>query len=568
MALLQDQSRIRHYVIMCFQYSTRLYALLFDYTVWYPKLRQCMEPFNVSKSEYTWIPIVNILMLCGVMLGLCEYAFWMSADQTFHIHPKEYLQEPVETTVVAPPPPASPTTRPTTHDTVFAAGSQIAGIDIGGLDSAAAAQKIQTELDTMLYRPLELLANETSVTLKPEEIDLEVAVDDLLASAFSQVGNNQVVNVPLKITFNESRLHHFLTVVANQTVITPTVELIHSTTPLSRSFGAQPGRRIDVDVSMKHVHEHLQTLNTARMIDLPWSSYPITPSAVPVVGFDAIYEQIEALAKEWDGVVGFFLHDLQSGTTVTLNEQTVFSGASLMKLPILLHAYISLPEFDQEQRALLRSMIVESDNLAANGMLAASVGGEPNNTDAALEATGQMNAMLQRLGLQHTYQYMPYEAYDYLVGIRGLTIPTGPTQEGTPPYTQPDLFVRTTPAEMGHVLLLIDQCSRGEGTLLEQYGTTLASEQCREMLDLLAHSNDTSRMYAGMPAGTRIEHKSGWTENTNADVGIVRSSGGDVLLSIFVYQETDDIVQDDAAHMIAALARVVYTAYNPVDLGS
>jgi hypothetical protein len=48
------------------------------------------------------------------------------------------------------------------------------------------------------------------------------------------------------------------------------------------------------------------------------------------------------------------------------------------------------------------------------------------------------------------------------------------------------------------------------------------------------------------------------------DVGIVRSPGGDFVLAVYLYRETDQLYDSVAAPVIAAFARMVYTAYNPL----
>jgi beta-lactamase class A len=208
-------------------------------------------------------------------------------------------------------------------------------------------------------------------------------------------------------------------------------------------------------------------------------------------------------------------------------------------------------------------MIVESDNLSSNDVLAAAVGG--SDTDDSYTSALSMTATLRELGLEHTYMTMPYESSEYLEGLRGIAIQRGPAQEGPPPYTAPDPVLRTTPAEIARLFLLIDQCSQGGGELLERFDT-LSPARCQEMLDLLARNGDQSRMRARLPAETRVEHKSGWVSDMQADVGIVRSPGGDFLLAIYLWYDTDYMYDSEFIPTLAALAHLTYTAYNPINL--
>jgi beta-lactamase class A len=288
----------------------------------------------------------------------------------------------------------------------------------------------------------------------------------------------------------------------------------------------------------------------------------------------AIEEQVNILSELWEsenwrnephqGVAGVYLYDLETGETLTRNADTVFSAASVMKVAILLHAYISLDEFTPEVQEAIEAMIVESDNLRANDVLAASMDG--SGTDDAYVGVLTMNKMLSDLGFEHTYMNMPYEGYDYLVGTRGIDIRRGPAQEGLPPYTEADPILRTTPAEISRLFLMINECSEGEGMLLARFPQQLSAERCQEMLDLLARNADDTRMVAPIPDDVRVEHKSGWVQDMHADVGIVRSPGGDYLLAVYLWSDVVELPDVWANPYMVAFSRLIYTAYNPEEL--
>src|SRR5262249_19919894 len=120
---------------------------------------------------------------------------------------------------------------------------------------------------------------------------------------------------------------------------------------------------------------------------------------------------------------------------------------------------------------------------------------------------------------------------------------------------------------MSRVFLWIVQCSQGSGILLERFAESLTAARCQEMLNRLTQNGDHSRMLAGLPAGTRVAHKSGWIADMQADVGIVRSPGGDFLLAVYIYRpimsDTAESFDDLAQPAIAGFARLVYSYYNP-----
>src|SRR5581483_4801099 len=139
---------------------------------------------------------------------------------------------------------------------------------------------------------------------------------------------------------------------------------------------------------------------------------------------------------------------------------------------------------------------VNSDNLAANTMLAASVGG--SGTEDALRGAEQMSAMMRELGLPHIYLYVPFEATDYLAQKK-VKYKLGPKRDGAAPYTDSGRALRASPAEMAQIYIMIDQCSQGQGILLEKYGQHLNAKRCQEMLDRLNDNGDRSRMRSGLP---------------------------------------------------------------------
>lgn len=450
-------------------------------------------------------------------------------------------------------------TPPPTEVPRLAADVRVAGVDVGGLEPEQARRKLDEALAPLL-RSLDVQAGDQQLTLGAEEIDLRLPIDEMIAAAQSAGPGGRVA---LQILYDEARLRAALEGLAGQVARPPAISVISATETISRSFAVSGGERLNVDAAARQIDERLRSLGGPRRVTLALE--PDTgPAARPTP--EQLQQQIEAMAERWKGVAGIYVYDFASDQVVaSLNQDTVFSGASVMKVPILLHSYIKLPTFTDKQETWLKKMIVESDNLAANNMLAASGGG--SGTEAALEGVLSMTEMLKSLGLQHTYQYTPYEAKDYL-NLRNIKTRSGPKREGPSPYTDPDPKLRTTPAEMSRIFLLIHKCAHGEGELLDRFGTSLTAARCQEMLDRLETNGDHSRMVAGLPDGTHVAHKSGWIEDMQADVGIVRSPGGDFLLAVYVYREIvpgKNYLSDEvAAPWIAGFAGLVYSYFNPI----
>lgn len=437
----------------------------------------------------------------------------------------------------------------------------VSGINVGELTPAQAHQKLSDALSPLL-RPLELHVGNAGANLQPERIDFQLKLDDMLAAALAaQTGER----IPLRVDYDPTKLQTALEQLALLVAKPPTLTVLSDTETISHSFAISTGAQLDITTAMQTIDERLHNLGAPRRVTLPLATDTHDLRPTP----DQLQAQIEAMAKAWRGIVGLYVYDLNNDRVIAqLNQNTVFSGASVMKVPILLRSYITLPTFSTKQETWLRKMIVESDNFSANNMLAASAGG--TNTDDALNGALEMSAMLKQLGLEHTYQNMPYEASDYLINIRKIKIRRGPPHEGSAPFTEPDPVLRTTPAEMSRVFLWIYQCSKGQGLLLDTFGKTLTAARCQEMLDRLEDNGDHTRFVAGLPTGTRIAHKSGWIEDMQADVGIIRSPGGDFLMATYIYRQIvpgKNYLSDAvAAPVLASFARLVYSYYNPTQL--
>lgn len=465
----------------------------------------------------------------------------------------------------APTAPAAPTAVPSaTPAPVFAAGSTVAGVDVAGLTFERAAALVEEHLSAP-RAPITVEAGAAVRRLDPDAIALAAPVDDLLADARKAFERGAPADVPYAVTFDERALREVLAALAEGLPGAGAVSVISATDTLTRSFAYQPGLALDLDAAVDQVRDALADPE-ARTVALELDE----PEAPPRVPLDRLREELAALAEEVPGVVGVHLIDLESGESVGLNDRTVFAGASTIKTAVMLYLYANVEELTERQSFWLNEMIRHSDNLSANDLLAAGAGG--TGTDWAFTGADEMSTMLQEeLGLRHTYLYVPYETTDYikLYKPKFRCGPAGPV--GEKPYTEMGACLRAEPASMARLYQLIDQCAAGEGELPTTF-ELLTPERCQEMLDWLARNADRTRMVAGVPRGTRVEHKSGWIEDMNGDVGIVRSPGGDYILAVYYYRPLDgkrDYWEDeDLAPVVAAISHLVYTAYNPLATGA
>jgi len=253
------------------------------------------------------------------------------------------------------------------------------------------------------------------------------------------------------------------------------------------------------------------------------------------------------------GVVGVYVQDLEGGREVGVHDRVIFSGASVIKIAILLQTYQVLDA--PPQGAVARdmwAMMVYSDNAAADRLLVLAGGGD------GVRGARRMSEMLGRLGLEHSFMRDTYGEVKPAGGRPGgRAAPWG--QE---PTTDPDDLLQTTPRDMGRLLAYIYGCTQEKGPILETFPGQVTAEECREMVDLMLQNADRERLVAGLPEGIPVAHKSGWIPDMKADAGIVFSPGRDYVVSIFVW-ERGSLTDSEGNPRIAALSWVVYSFFNP-----
>jgi len=175
-----------------------------------------------------------------------------------------------------------------------------------------------------------------------------------------------------------------------------------------------------------------------------------------------------------------------------------------------------------------------------------------------------LRAMLADLGHVNTFLYVPFESGDF-IKLYKVKFKTGPKRGGEAPFIDASNTLRTTPYEMAQIYVYLEQCSRGQGVLLEKYGKNLSPDRCKEMIGWLEKNGDRSRMMSGLPADAKVAHKSGWIPPiVQGDAGIVRSPGGDFIVAIYLYQTGERYSDKEIQQQIGSFARLVYTYYNPV----
>jgi beta-lactamase class A len=257
--------------------------------------------------------------------------------------------------------------------------------------------------------------------------------------------------------------------------------------------------------------------------------------------YDQLTGQLESKASRFYGDAGILVRDLETGDSVSINENKLFPSASLVKLPIMAAVFQANEEGKlrlTDELALKRShkirdcsriyfmpvgtrlqvrdiierMIDESDNTATN-MIVDALG------------FGYINQKFLEFGLKDT---------DLRRGVMDLKW----RRRGIENYT--------TPAEMGMLLEKI------------YHGQLVSPWASAEMLDILKRQKVNDRIPRRLPDSLDIAHKTGLLSGTVSDVGIVFAPESDFIICVLTNHIRD---YRSAKRFISDVAFCTYQSY-------
>ena len=268
--------------------------------------------------------------------------------------------------------------------------------------------------------------------------------------------------------------------------------------------------------------------------------------------------------SEFGGVIAISLQPLPGEDSINfaaqnnndINPNIAFTAASTMKIPIMVSTFwrenLPLPEIVE---GWLNHMIILSENAPADRLM--------ENIDPVrgpLIVTEDM----QLLGLENTF----IAGYFYL-GSPLLKLYQTQANSRNDINLDPDLYNQTTAQESGKLLSEIYTCgSTGNGLLVDKTNGSVSMQECQMMIDILSQNQIGALIEAGLPEGTQIAHKHGWSEeqdgllHTVSDAAIVFGPEKDFVFTIFVYS-SNQLLFDEANFLIAKLAQAAFNGLNP-----
>jgi beta-lactamase class A len=248
------------------------------------------------------------------------------------------------------------------------------------------------------------------------------------------------------------------------------------------------------------------------------------PAAAQVSKLQLLEQRLSAMATENPGEYGIAAMDLETGKTISVNGNQLFPMASTMKIAV---AAAYLAEVDAGRRSLdetiagvsagtlMDAMITRSSN-SATDMLIATLGG-PAPVDRWLRGHGLSGIRIDRTIAQ------------LLSARRDLQ----------------DVRDSSTPTAMLGLLRLVDT------------GTALKPQSRALLLDMMHRCRTGSNRIRGiLPAGARVENKTGTLSGYTGDVGYLTFPTGRRIAVAFFGRGGEN-----RPAVIATAARMIYDAF-------
>ena len=300
----------------------------------------------------------------------------------------------------------------------------------------------------------------------------------------------------------------------------------------SFDFGVSlPRQDATIRVTAYTAHGRARSASVQHVFGLPRSA---RPGAVPSVRDGRLDASVRSLARTFPGTSALFVEDLVTGHGTAWNARARFPAASTLKLAIAVEAlrtHAGKPEHGSYLDSLLRRMLVESDNVAANQVESTFGGGS------------RVDELLRGIGLIDTWM-----GGGYLRETEGRApIPT--RVESQPSF---GCCKYTTAFDLARLLTYVHLAAGGRGPLILRYGHDFTPSDGRYLLYLLAHVADRDKLGRFLAGGPyALLHKAGWISSARHDAGLVYWPGGVFVAAVMTWGSGVGVLSDVLAGRVA-----------------
>lgn len=265
-------------------------------------------------------------------------------------------------------------------------------------------------------------------------------------------------------------------------------------------------------------------------------------------------ERVLARVSEVQGAtVGVVFAEVGGGTAFWVNPDSVFHAASTMKVPVMIEYF----------RAIDAGRIKPDQDLLLGVEFRSIVDGSPYSLDAGVDSDSSVFARVgQRVPLRWLVERMI---------VRSSNLATNALIELLD-ARKVDATAKSLGAVHMKVLRGVEDgkafqqglnnqtSARDLAVLLEaiESGKAASKEACREMIGILAKQEFNDEIPAGLPAGTRVAHKTGWITGVTHDAALVYPPGRKPYVLVVLTKGIPD--RPAAQRLIADISRLVWDA--------
>ena len=272
----------------------------------------------------------------------------------------------------------------------------------------------------------------------------------------------------------------------------------------------------------------------------------------PATPIDSLKARIERrIAEQHGAIVGIAFHDLQTGDSLYLNADDSFHAASTMKVPVMIELF---------RRIDVGALRLDQGILLVN-QFGSIVDGSPYSLDAgddsdssAYKLTGTrvpLKQLIDRMitrssnlatnALIELVRASNANETAHMLGARNIRVLRG-VEDGK--AFRAGMNNTTTARDLAVLLEAIET------------GRAASRSSCDAMREILLHQEFNEEIPAGLPAGTRVAHKTGWITGVLHDAAVVYPPGRKPYVLVVLTREIPD--EKVARRLIADLSRMVW----------
>src|SRR5437879_5984806 len=250
--------------------------------------------------------------------------------------------------------------------------------------------------------------------------------------------------------------------------------------------------------------------------------------------------------------VGLYYRDLATGDSLTVGSDVRFHAARTMKVPVMIQLF-------RDRDAGLLSL---DDSVTITNTFRSIVDSSPYRLDVTDDSDSSLYKRLgQWASIRQLIELMETVSSNLATNLL-VTRVGAPRANATARALGADSILVLRGVEDGKAYragLNNTTTARDLGVLLAAIAENRAASpgSCREMLAILGRQQFNEGVPAGLPAGTRVYHKTGWIDQVvYHDAALVDPAGGRRYVLVVL---TSGIQKsDDAYALVRDLSRIVY----------